>query len=167
MNTHPQETPFHGEGPQPLMRDIPPGAPYPVAALGPQRVARECLESGYSECAPPAVPMSETPSPPMTGAERDAFRLAVHGCWNVDPGSEAARVTVTVQFELDQLGRVLGDIRMVSNTGGSDVAIRSAFDSARRAVLRCQGPGYTLPADKHAQWRLVELTFNPEQMRIR
>jgi hypothetical protein len=38
------ETPFEAEGPQPLVREIPPGAAYPVAALGPLREAVEAVQ---------------------------------------------------------------------------------------------------------------------------
>lgn len=35
--------PFTAEGPQPLLREIPPGAPYPVEALGPLRAVVEAV----------------------------------------------------------------------------------------------------------------------------
>lgn len=109
------------------------------------------------------------PGPPMTGAETDAFRIAVSGCWAVDPGSAAARVVVTVGFELDRDGRVIGDVRLV-NAQGDDAggAAEVAFQAARRAILRCQSQsGYQLPDDKYEQWRQVEMTFDPSGMRIR
>ena len=42
-----------------------------------------------------------------------------------------------------------------------------AFQAARRAILRCQETGYSLPPDKYEQWKTIEMTFNPEQMRLR
>jgi hypothetical protein len=55
MNVHPiPETPFEAEEPQPLVRDVPPGAPYPVAALGPLRAAVEAVQ-GMTQ-APLAIP---------------------------------------------------------------------------------------------------------------
>jgi hypothetical protein len=54
MNMHPQETPFRGEGPQPLVRTIPPGAPYPVASLGPLAEAVQAVQ-GQTQ-APMAIP---------------------------------------------------------------------------------------------------------------
>ena len=108
------------------------------------------------------------PGPPMTGAERDAFRIAVQDCWVVDPGNESARVTVTVAFELGRDARVVGNqVVMLSNSGGSSGAVNAAFEAARRAVLRCQGTGFPLPPEKFEQWRVVEMTFNPSEMRIR
>ncbi|MBC2836425.1 YfjI family protein [Paragemmobacter straminiformis] len=54
MNAQPQEIEFKGEGPQPLLREIPKGEPYPVAALGPLREAVEAVQ-GESQ-APVAIP---------------------------------------------------------------------------------------------------------------
>jgi hypothetical protein len=48
------ETPFEAEGPQLLVRDVPPGAPYPVAALGPLRAAVEAVQG--MTLAPVAIP---------------------------------------------------------------------------------------------------------------
>lgn len=50
----PIETPFEAEGPQPLVREIVPGAPYPVAALGPLRAAVDAVQ-GMTQ-APVAIP---------------------------------------------------------------------------------------------------------------
>ena len=105
--------------------------------------------------------------PPMTGGEKDAFRLAVNACWNVDPGAEWARVTVTVGFSLGQDGRVVGDVRMISASGGNDAQTSTAFQAARRAILRCGSSGYKLPPEKYDQWQNVEITFDPSGMRLR
>lgn len=105
--------------------------------------------------------------PPLTQGERDGFRIAVQDCWFVDVGSQAANVTVTVGFDLERSGRVSGAIRMIAADGGDARAIETAFQSARRAILRCQGDGYALPPEKFDQWKSVEMTFNPESMRIR
>ncbi|EBA13324.1 hypothetical protein [Roseobacter sp. CCS2] len=105
--------------------------------------------------------------PPMTGAERDSFRVAVNRCWNVDPGSVAARVTVEVGFSLDREGRVQGnEVRLISSDG-DQAATNTAFEAARRAILRCQSGGYQLPADKYDQWQDVVITFDPSGMRLR
>lgn len=103
----------------------------------------------------------------MTGSEKEGFRVAVNRCWNVDPGSQAARVTVTVGFNLDQGGKVQGDVRQIAASGGDAGATSIAFQAARRAILRCGATGYDLPADKYDQWRDVEITFDPSGMRLR
>ncbi len=106
------------------------------------------------------------PGPPMTGAERDSFRIAVNRCWNVDPGSVAARVTVEVGFSLDREGKVQGDVRLISSDGDQS-AVNTAFEAARRAILRCQSSGYQLPAEKYEQWKEHVIVFDPSGMRLR
>ena len=49
-----EEIPFKAEGPQPLVREIPPGEAYPVVALGPLRAAVEAVQ-GQTQ-APVAIP---------------------------------------------------------------------------------------------------------------
>lgn len=114
-------------------------------------------------------PATDASGPPLSGGERDAFRIAVQRCWNVDVGAQAANVTVTVAFELDRDGKVVGNrVRLISANGGTGASQDTAFQAARRAVLRCQLPnGYDLPADKFEQWQQVEMVFNPAEMRLR
>ena len=113
---------------------------------------------------------SETPAPtgpPLTGGERDALRIAVQDCWVVDVGSQAANVTVTVGVAMTRDGTVDGGINLVEASGGDAAAQRTAFEAARRAILRCQRGGYPLPVEKYDHWRDIEMTFNPEGMRLK
>jgi hypothetical protein len=107
---------------------------------------------------------------PMTRGEQESLRLAVQACWVVDVGSQAANVTVTLAFDMEPEGRVVASsLRMIGASGGSGAAVDAAFRAARAAVLRCdaQNGGYDLPADKYDQWKQIEMTFNPAQMRLR
>ena len=130
----------------------------------PQEDIAAALEAALAgAAAAPAI----AAGPPMTGAERDSFRIAVNRCWNVDPGSVAARVTVEVAFNLDRDGAVQGNnVRLLSSQGDA-AAVDTAFNAARRAILRCQSGGYQLPADKYDQWQEVVITFDPSGMRLR
>ncbi len=140
------ETPTEPETPEPDVDDA---------------VAAALAAAGAGEA--PAVQAG----PPMTGSERDSFRVSVNRCWNVDPGSVAARVTVEVGFSLDRSGRVEGnEVRLISSDGDQS-ATNTAFEAARRAILRCQSGGYQLPADKYDQWKDVVITFDPSGMRLR
>ena len=123
----------------------------------------EALEAANE--APAPVPTG----PPMTGGERDAFRVAVSSCWNVGSlSTEALGTTVVVAVEMNQNGTPVNDsIRMVSSSGGSDGAARQAFEAARRAIIRCGARGFPLPVEKYGQWRDIEMTFNPEGMQFR
>lgn len=107
--------------------------------------------------------------PPMTGGEKDAFRVAVQQCWNVGSlSTDALRVTVVLGVTVAQSGvPEAGSIRMIEFTGGTDAAAAQAFEAARRAVIRCGARGFPLPPEKYDQWREMELVFNPEGMRLR
>jgi hypothetical protein len=114
-------------------------------------------------------PAQQAPlGPPLTGGERDGLRVAVQACWNTGAlSSEALRVTVTLGVSMNRDGRPdVGSIRLISSDG-ADAPTRQAFEAARRAIIRCGGNGYNLPPEKYEQWRDIEMTFNPERMRIK
>ena len=107
--------------------------------------------------------------PPLTGGEKDALRVAVQRCWNVGSlPSDALSTTVVVAVSIARDGKPdTGSIRMLSSSGGSADAARQAFEAARRAIIRCGAPGFDLPLEKSSHWQDLELTFNPESMRIK
>ncbi len=130
--------------------------------------ASDDVDSVVADLLEEATAPAPAPSgPPLSRGETEAFRIAVQECWNVDVGSQAADVVVTVGFSLSEGGVVEGDVRLISAQGGTEAAQRTAYQSARRAVLRCQRGGYDLPVEKYDQWREIEMTFNPESMRVR
>ena len=51
-------------------------------------------------------------------------------------------------------------------TGRGRITARQ-IEAARRAIIRCGADGYKLPPEKYDQWRDIEMTFNPEKMRIK
>ncbi|MEM1073901.1 MAG: energy transducer TonB [Pseudomonadota bacterium] len=107
--------------------------------------------------------------PPLTSGEKDALRVAVSSCWNVGSlSTDALATTVVVEVAMARDGKpVTGSIRMASSSGGSDAAARQAFEAARRAIIRCGARGYDLPVEKYGQWQQIEMTFNPERMRVK
>jgi len=123
----------------------------------------EALAGGGDVIAP------EPSGPPLTSGEKDALRISVSSCWNVGSlSTEALGTTVVVGVSLSQEGKPdVGTIRMLSSTGGSSTAAKQAFEAARRAIIRCGAKGFQLPPEKYGQWRDIEMTFNPERMRIK
>lgn len=107
--------------------------------------------------------------PPLSAGEKDALRVAVSQCWNVGSlSSDALNTTVVVAVAMGQDGKPITEsIRMVSSSGGTEGSARDAFGAARRAVIRCGSSGFDLPPEKYDQWRDIEMTFNPERMRIK
>jgi hypothetical protein len=122
-----------------------------------------------------ALAEDSTPSPrraagpPLSAGEKDALRVAVQQCWNVGSlSSDALATTVVVAVDMAETGKPeIGSIRMLSHSGGSESAARQAFEAARRAIIRCGADGFDLPPEKYDHWRDIEMTFNPEKMRIK
>ncbi|MEO0379546.1 MAG: energy transducer TonB, partial [Pseudomonadota bacterium] len=121
---------------------------------------REALGGGEQE-----IPTG----PPLTSGEKDALRVAVSSCWNVGSlSTEALGTTVVVTVDMTPDGKpVNSSITLASSSGGSTSAANQAFQAARRAIIRCTRDGYGLPAEKYGQWKEIEMTFNPERMRIK
>lgn len=117
---------------------------------------------------------NDTPTPvpsgaPLTSGEKSDLIFAVSQCWNVGSlSTEALTTTVVVGVQMtEEATPIVSSIRMLSFSGGSDRAAQQAFQAARRAIIRCGASGYGLPKEKYGQWREIEMTFNPERMRIR
>ncbi|MEP6065187.1 MAG: energy transducer TonB [Paracoccaceae bacterium] len=107
--------------------------------------------------------------PPLSAGEKDGLRVAVQNCWNVGSlSTDALRTTVVVAVSMAKDAKPVGSsVRMLSYDGGSAAAAKQAFEAARRAILRCGAKGFDLPVEKYGQWKEIEMTFNPERMRIR
>jgi hypothetical protein len=113
---------------------------------------------------PPAT-TSLPVGPPLTGGERDGLKLAVQRCWNVPAGlRDAQELRVVLAAELAADGGVISSsIRLIEPGVVPDERFRQAFEAGRRALIRCS-PYADLPRDKYAQWRNIEVVFNPEGM---
>ena len=115
-----------------------------------------------------AAAVAEAAGPPRSSGERDALRGSVQYCWSVDVGSQSANVTVTVAVSMNRDGTVVNNqVRQVEASGGDARAQQAAFEKARRAILRCQRGGFPLPPEKYDHWQEIEMTFNPEGMRLK
>ena len=97
------------------------------------------------------------------------MQLAISPCWNLGASSSAAlSTTVVIGMELSIEGKPLASsIYLVGYEGGDDASAQRAFETAQRAINDCGAKGFELPADKYAAWKKVEITFNPEKMRVR
>ncbi|GGE60318.1 energy transducer TonB [Actibacterium pelagium] len=147
--------------PEPKPEQKPAPAPEPVSP------PRDALADALAEALSGS---GDAPTgPPLTFGERDALRVAVSRCWNVGSAStEALQTTVVVGVEMTPDGKpVQGSLRLISHSGGSEASARQMFEFARRAILRCGASGFDLPKEKYGRWRDIEMTFNPEKMRIR
>ena len=115
------------------------------------------------------VAPSAPSGPPLTAGETGTLRVAVKKCWEVGSlSSTALETTVVVAVSLARDGKPLtSSIRQIGSEGGTAASVEQAFATARRAIIRCGSSGFKLPSDKYDQWKDIEMTFNPERMRIK
>jgi hypothetical protein len=152
--------------PEPLLEPAPLPEPKPDVDPTPEPTRRAETEAAVAAALADAIGETAPTGPPLTQTEEDTLRVAVQKCWVVDIGSPAANVTVVLGMQMTPEGKVKpGSLRLISSQGGADSAAKTAFQAARRAVLRCQKGGYNLPTEKYEHWREIEMTFNPEKMR--
>ena len=95
------------------------------------------------------------------------FGLLVVRGWVCVRGRVGGGLVLGVLWVVGRHAKVAGEVRLLNHNAESDAAANSAYESARRAILRCQSQGgFPLPEDKYEQWRRVQMTFDPEQMVI-
>jgi len=137
----------------------------PAADPMAEAIATAVVEATSAPGTAPTAPIG----PPLTAGQRDKFRRAVQRCWNLGAlSSEALQTTVEVSVKMARNGRPENSsIRLLETTGGSQTAVRQAFEAARRAIIRCGANGYDLPEESYDHWQSVEMIFNPEGMRLR
>ena len=97
------------------------------------------------------------------------MQLAISPCWNLGASSSAVLfTTVVVGMELTIDGKpLINSIYLVGYEGGDDDSAQRAFETAQRAIKECGAQGFELPTEQYSAWRNVEITFNPEKMRVR
>jgi len=112
------------------------------------------------------APVGAAPSdPPLNAEDFEVLRVAVQRCWVTPAGLEdAAELRITLFVELGPDGRVVGSPKLMSPDTPENPQVRSVFEAARRAVLRCQGNGFDVPPDLHGRPRLLEIAFDPKGM---
>lgn len=127
-----KETTFTPEGPQPLLREIAPGAPYPVESLGPLRGAVEAVQ-GMTQ-APMAIPAASALS---------IASLAVQGFANVETLGGARPVSLNV----------LTIAKSGERKSSCDAPLMAALRDFEREEAKEQADAMTAWQNAHALWK--------------
>lgn len=112
-------------------------------------------------------PANEKPSSART--ERDLPKIngdnppqSIVACWNVNPSSPEGQIVLEVRFIVGGDGLVVpSSMELVSASGGDERQQTIAYVIARRAIMRCQQNGYTVPNPDENGEREVIMTFDP------
>ncbi|MDB9759668.1 hypothetical protein OAB16_00055 [Planktomarina sp.] len=152
-------------------------APSPLAAIPDKQTTSvvapiDPLAVALAEALGGADVVSETEGNVTEALAPQAIRgmqLAISPCWNLGASSSAVLfTTVVVGMKLSIEGKPLeNSIYLVGYEGGDSESAQRAFETAQRAIKECGAQGFELPADQYSAWQNVEITFNPEKMRVR
>jgi hypothetical protein len=104
--------------------------------------------------------------PPLTAGEIDGLRRAISACWSVGSAStDTLRSVVLVGITMRQDGTPQ-EVRLIRADAPTEAAARTAYDIARRTILRCASNA-NLPPEKYDSWREIEMEFDYNGMRLR
>ena len=102
-------------------------------------------------------------APRLTLSEIDAFRAQMQRCWSPPSGArDAEDLRILVRLSLTPTGAISAGPVVVNRARLGDPFFRAAAESVLRAIRRCQP--FTMPVEKYASWRNIELTFDPSRM---
>ena len=102
-------------------------------------------------------------APRLTLSEIDAFRAQMQRCWSPPSGArDAEDLRILVRLSLTPTGAISAGPVVVNRVRLGDPFFRAAAESVLRAIRRCQP--FTMPVEKYASWRNIELTFDPSRM---
>lgn len=108
-----------------------------------------------------SVAVSQAGQSDENGWHRD-FAAAIRKCWLVESETAADRITVGIVFGMSPDGTAIANsLQMVRASDGSVAAVKTAYEAARRAILRCGASGFDLPTRLYDEWKQVEITFDP------
>ena len=99
----------------------------------------------------------------LTATQIDLVRETIRPCWHFPAGlKNAEQLIVDIKMEIDNKGYVKNAIVEDKHRVATDPNFRTAAESAVRAVLDPACNPLPLPADKYAEWKDLELSFNPK-----
>ncbi|WP_027834953.1 cell envelope integrity protein TolA [Maritalea myrionectae] len=99
----------------------------------------------------------------LTQSERAALAAQMRKCWNPPISAlDEDGLTVRLLVDLNRDGSVAGTPQVMDISISGQVGQATA-SAAQRAVRRC-GP-YQLAAEKYEEWRQVDVTFDPRDLR--
>ena len=98
----------------------------------------------------------------VTATALDWLRQRVGQCWSIPAGArDAGKLIVTLRFQLDVDGRIVGQPYVESTT--NHPAAAAAASSAMAALIQCQ-PYDKMPRETHHLWADIRMHFDPSIM---
>lgn len=99
----------------------------------------------------------------MTLSEIDAFRQQLAACWSPPAdATNAADLHVSLRIWLNPDGSLARPPEVIRDGVPPSVFQGAAESAALRSVSECAP--FSMPVDKYAFWREIEIRFDPSQM---
>ena len=73
---------------------------------------------------------------------------------------------VTIRIRLGRNAKIIGQPELLRASGGNEAARNALFRAGRRALFKAQSAGEfnKLPPAKYDGWKLIHVTFTPEEI---
>jgi len=102
----------------------------------------------------------------VTVAEKDALQLGIkdHFVYNGNRSDRTLQVTIRIRLGRD--ARIIGQPELLKASGGNEATQQVLFRAGSRALRRAQTAGAfkKLPAAKYDGWKLIHVTFTPQEI---
>jgi hypothetical protein len=142
-----------------------PSAPAPQAAQAESKAEQPQPGASWLDTALSSPPMIASA---FDAAERAAklsqrdiatFKARLHECWNPPAGlADAQHLVVVLRVSLMPNGALTAEPTLLAASASPDGP--ALMETAMRALRQCQ-PYAFLPATKHKEWKLLDLSFSP------
>jgi hypothetical protein len=173
----PEVTPVAVAQPEAPLSRAPQEARLPVAK--PAKLAAAARASSAPEPVASAPEPAEQPKPAalaggstsqfasaVTIGEKDALRLGIKQHFVYSGNRSDRTLQVTIRVRLGQNAKIIGQPELLKASGGDAATRNVLFRAGRRALLRAQSAGEfkKLPPAKYTGWKLIHVTFTPEEI---
>ena len=143
-----------------------------ASAPKPEPVTPEKKEEPEPEKAEQPKPAPAAPSASsqfasiITPGEKDALRIGIKQYFVYNGNRSDRSLEVTIRIQMAQDGTIVGAPELLRASGGDAGSQDVLFRSGRRALLRAESAGEfkKLPPNKYDGWKLIHVTFTPEEI---
>lgn len=114
----------------------------------------------------PAAGSSSQFAAAVTRGEKDALRIGIKNHFYYSGNRADRSLQVTVAIALNEQGKIIEGPEQIRASGGDQGAQSALFQAGRRALMKAQAAGEfaKLPPEKYQGWKLIYVTFTPEEI---
>ena len=136
------------------------------ASSAPEPVAATAKPAEEPKPAKPASGSTSQLASAITIGEKDALRLGIKQYFVYSGNRSDRSLRVTIGIRLGQDAKIIGQPELLTASGGDPATQDVLFRAGRRALLKAQNAGEfkKLPPSKYDGWKLIHVTFTPEEI---